>query len=585
VKNFTASLGTIWRLASPYFRSEDRWAGRILLAAVVVIELALVAIQVILNQWYNRFYNTLQDHNWNAFIAALIFFCFLAAIYTVLSVYQLYLNLWLQIRWRRWMTQTYLRQWLNSANHYRMQLLGDAADNPDQRIAEDIKMFIDSGNGVGLLPIGLGLLNAAVTFCSFVIILWGLSEQAPLTLFGVTIHGYLVLAAIAYAIVGTALTHLIGRALIPLNFRQQRFEADFRFNLVRSRENSEQIAALGGEAAERERHVGRFNQLADNWIAIMQRTKKLTFFTASFSQASVIFPYLMAAPAYFAGSIQLGGLMQTGAAFGSVQTALSYFVTAYRSIAEYQAVVARLAGFERAIAAGRAAALDQPSIQVVQRHDVGAIKLDRLEVQLPQGEELLEAQPIAFAAGEPVLVTGPSGAGKSTLFRAMAGIWPFGSGLVMVPEAAKVMLVPQRPYFPVATLATAITFPGRAGTIDDAQLAEALVAVGMPELVNRLHEEAHWNRMLSLGEQQRLAIARTLIHKPDYLLLDEATASLDEPSEAMLYRLLQDRLKGTAIISIGHRSTLRAFHSRHVEVSTAGAVSQLRDAPLVSAAE
>jgi putative ATP-binding cassette transporter len=585
VKNFTASLGTIWRLASPYFRSEDRWAGRILLAAVVVIELALVAIQVILNQWYNRFYNTLQDHNWNAFIAALIFFCFLAAIYTVLSVYQLYLNLWLQIRWRRWMTQTYLRQWLNSANHYRMQLLGDAADNPDQRIAEDIKMFIDSGNGVGLLPIGLGLLNAAVTFCSFVIILWGLSEQAPLTLFGVTIHGYLVLAAIAYAIVGTALTHLIGRALIPLNFRQQRFEADFRFNLVRSRENSEQIAALGGEAAERERHVGRFNQLADNWIAIMQRTKKLTFFTASFSQASVIFPYLMAAPAYFAGSIQLGGLMQTGAAFGSVQTALSYFVTAYRSIAEYQAVVARLAGFERAIAAGRAAALDQPSIQVVQRHDAGAIKLDRLEVQLPQGEELLEAQPIAFAAGEPVLVTGPSGAGKSTLFRAMAGIWPFGSGLVMVPEAAKVMLVPQRPYFPVATLATAITFPGRAGTIDDAQLAEALVAVGMPELVNRLHEEAHWNRMLSLGEQQRLAIARTLIHKPDYLLLDEATASLDEPSEAMLYRLLQDRLKGTAIISIGHRSTLRAFHSRHVEVSTAGAVSQLRDAPLVSAAE
>jgi putative ATP-binding cassette transporter len=509
----------------------------------------------------------------------------LAAIYTLLAVYQLYLNLWLQIRWRRWMTQTYLRQWLNSANHYRMQLLGDAADNPDQRIAEDIKMFIDSGNGVGILPIGLGLLNSVVTFCSFVIILWNLSEQAPLTLYGVTIPGYLVLGAIVYAIVGTALTHVIGRALIPLNFQQQRFEADFRYNLVRSRENSEQIAALHGEAAERERHIGRFTLLADNWIAIMQRTKKLTFFTASFSQASVIFPYILVSPAYFANKIQLGGLMQTGSAFNSVQGALSYFVNAYRSIAEYQAVVTRLAGFERAITAGRSAALDQPAIEVMPRGGATAIALDHLVVNLPQGAPMLEAAPTAFGSGERILVTGPSGAGKSTLFRAISGIWPFGSGRITVPTDAKVMLVPQRPYFPVASLATAITFPSRSGTIDDTRLTEALVAVGLPELVHRLHEEAHWNRMLSLGEQQRLAIARALLHEPDYLLLDEATASLDEPAEAALYRLLQDRLKGTAIISIGHRSTLGAFHGRRMEVLTGGTVSELRDVTLASAAE
>jgi putative ATP-binding cassette transporter len=585
VKHFVSTLATIGRLALPYFRSEDRFAGRLLLAALISIELALVAIQVILNEWYNRFYNTLQDHNWTAFINAILFFCALAAIYTVLAVYQLYLNLWLQIRWRRWMTQTYLRQWLNDANHYRMQLLGDAADNPDQRIAEDIKMFIDSGSGTGILPIGLGLLNSVVTFCSFVAILWGLSEQAPLMVFGVTIHGYLVLAAIAYAIVGTTLTHLIGWPLIPLNFQQQRFEADFRFNLVRTRENSEQVAALRGEPAERERHLDRFGMLASNWIAIMKRTKRLTFFTASYAQVSVIFPYIMVSPAYFSGALQLGGLMQTGSAFNSLQGALSYFVSSYQSIAQFRAVVTRLAGFEDAIKDGRAAALVQPAIEVLPREGGSAIALDHLAVRLPGGKPLVKADNIAFASGESVLVTGPSGAGKSTLFRAIAGIWPFGSGRVTEPSNANVMLVPQRPYFPIATLAAAITYPAKAGTYDDAKLADALTAVGMPQLVARLAEEAHWNRMLSLGEQQRLAIARALLLAPDYLLLDEATASLDEPAEAMLYRVLQERLKATTIVSIGHRSTLRAFHRRRVELVPGQETAEVRDVPLVSAAE
>ncbi len=585
MKNLVATLATIWRLAAPYFRSEDRWAGRLLLGAVVAIQLSLVAIQVILNQWYNRFYNTLQDRNFNAFVSAVLFFCVLAAIYTVLQVYQNYLNQWLQIRWRRWMTQTYLQQWLNTANHYRMQLLGDAADNPDQRIAEDIKMFIDSSAGFGILPVGLGLLNAVVTLCSFVVILWTLSEDAPLTLFGVAIHGYLVLAALIYAIIGTTLTHLIGWPLISLNFRQQRFEADFRFNLVRSRENSEQIASLNGEAAERERHLLRFGFLADNWIAIMQRTKKLTFFTASYSQASVIFPYVMVSPAYFSGGMQLGGLMQTASAFNNVQGALSYFVTAYQAIAEFQAVVTRLSGFERAIETARAAALTPPVIEVVAREASPAIAIDHLAVGLPNGTPLLHADHIALNAGDRVLITGPSGAGKSTLFRAITGIWPFGSGRVTVPIDAEVMLVPQRPYFPVATLADAITYPARAGSFDDARLTDTLTAVGLLGLIPRLHEEAHWNRMLSGGEQQRLSMARVLLYAPDYLFLDEATAALDEPAEAMLYRLLQERLPGTAIISIGHRSTLGAFHRRRFAFVGEQNHYDVRDAPLVSAAE
>jgi vitamin B12/bleomycin/antimicrobial peptide transport system ATP-binding/permease protein len=582
VKSLVATLATIWRLAAPYYRAEDRWAGRLLLGAVVAIELSLVAIQVILNEWYNRFYNTLQDRNFGAFVSAILFFCAIAAIYTVLAVYQNYLNLWLQIRWRRWMTQTYLRQWLNTANHYRMQLLGDAADNPDQRIAEDLQMFVQN-----TLSIGTGLLNACVTLGSFVVILWRLSDAAPVHLFGLpfVIPGYLVWAALIYAVVGTSFTHLLGWPLIPLNFRQQRFEADFRFNLVRSRENSEQIASLHGEAAERERHLDRFGSVVSNWIAIMQRQKKLLFFTQSYSQASVIFPYVMVSPAYFSGAMQLGGLMQTGSAFNSVQTALSYFVTAYRQIAEYQAVVARLSGFERAIEAGRAAALTPPVIEVVPRDGSRAIAIDHLAVRLPNGEPLLNAEQLVLNAGDRVLVNGPSGAGKSTLFRAIAGIWPFGSGHVTVPMDAKVMLVPQRPYFPLATLAAAITYPARAGTFDDARLADALTAVGLSRLAPQLAEEAHWNRMLSVGEQQRLAIARALLHAPDYLLLDEATSALDEAAEAMLYRLVQERLPGTAIISIGHRSTLGAFHRRRFAFVGEQNRYDVRDVPLVSAAE
>jgi vitamin B12/bleomycin/antimicrobial peptide transport system ATP-binding/permease protein len=581
VKKFASTIAAIWRLSMPYFRSEDRWPGRILLAAVIAMELSIVALQVILNLWYNRFYNTLQDRDWNGFVSAILFFCVLAAIYTVVAVYQTYLNQWLQIRWRRWMTQTYLRQWLNAANHYRMQLLGDAADNPDQRIADDLRLFVGA-----TLTLGTGLLNAIVSFCSFVVILWSLSEQAPLHLFGgrFDIPGYLVWAAIIYAIFGTAFTHLIGWRLIPLNFQQQRFEADFRFNLVRTRENSEQIAALGGEAAERERHLARFGPVIDNWLAIMQRTKLVTFFTQSYGQASVIFPFIVVSPAYFAGAMQLGGLMQTAQAFKNIQEALSYFITSYRDIAEWRAIVDRLSGFEDAIEAGRALALTPPTIEVVQRRGAPFVA-DHLDVRLPRGEPILAAERLAFPAAERVLVTGPSGAGKSTLFRAIAGIWPFGSGRVTVPAEAKVMLVPQRPYFPVATLATAVAYPARAGEFDDACVAEALLAVGLPHLVPRLGEEAHWNRMLSHGEQQRLAIARALLHAPDYLFLDEATASLAEAAEAALYRLLQDRLKGTAVISIGHRSTLGAFHRRRIELEPEAAIYRVREVPRVSAAE
>ena len=462
----------------------------------------------------------------------------LAAAFILLAVYQLYLNQWLQIRWRRWMTASYLDHWLVGANHYRMQLLGDAADNPDQRISEDIAQFIGS-----TLNISLQLLNSCVTLFSFIIILWGLSAAAPLHLFGVTfnIPGYLLWAALVYAVVGTVFTHLIGRPLIALNFQQQRYEADFRFNLVRTRENSEQIALLAGEPAERDRLLLRFGNVVANWMAIMTRQKKLTFFTAGYSQAAVVFPFIMVSPAYFAGVVQLGGLMQTANAFGRVQDSLSVFVSLYRSLAEWRAIIERLSGFDQAIAAARAAAVTPPVITIAPG-DAAAMTFEDLAVRLPNGALLVSTTDLSIRTGDTVLVTGPSGAGKSTLFRALAGVWPFGSGSVTVPKGAKVMMLPQRPYFPIAPLYEAVAYPAEPGTFDAAHVAELIEAAGLPALASRIEEEAHWNRMLSLGEQQRLGLARAILLAPDYLFLDEATASLDEAAEAALYRLLEQRL-------------------------------------------
>ena len=574
MNNIRSTLATVWRIAMPYFRSEDKWAGRGLLAAVVSIELALVGNDVLLNLWRARFYNALQSKDWDSFVRELLVFCALATIVVVLGVYQLYLNQWLQIRWRNWMTNQYLAGWMHDANHYRMQLQGDTADNPDQRMSDDVKLFVSQ-----TLAIGVGLLSSIVTLTSFVVILWGLSAAAPLFLFGLdfSIPGYLVWGALIYAILGTILTQWIGSPLVHLDFTQQRLEADFRFNLVRVRENSEQIALLKGEQAERERLSERFSRVVANWYGIMSRTKRLTAFTQSYSQAAVVFPFALASPAYFADKIQLGALTQTAEAFGKVQDALSFFVTIYRTMAEWRAVVARLDGFETSIASAERLANDPASIRTVPASGA-EIALTQLLVKLPNGAPLVSADHFSLRPGERTLVTGPSGAGKSTLFRAVAGIWPFGSGAIEIPADATLMMLPQRPYLPIGSLHAAIVYPGEADSFGPDRVKEVLGEVGLPQLASRLEEEAHWNRMLSLGEQQRLGLARALLHTPKYLFLDEATASLDEPSEAALYRLLTEKLPATTIVSIGHRSTLNAFHQRNIVVVREGDRFALQEA-------
>ncbi len=557
-------IATLWRIAAPYFKSEDKWAGLGLLAAVITIELGSVWISVLLNQWNARFYNALQERNWEAFVTEITYFSVIVAIYIVTAVYQLYLNQWLQIRWRKWMTEKYLGGWLHNANHYRMQLQGDAADNPDQRITEDVKLFVDR-----TLNLSIGFLSSVVTLGSFIVILWGLSATSPLTIGGVeyNIPGYLVWGAMIYAIIGTWLTHMIGWRLVGIDFRQQQFEADFRFNLVRVRENSEQIALLGGDAAERERLLVRFGAVVENWLQLMNRTKKVTAFTASYSQASVIVPYVLIAPAYFANKVQLGGMMQTASAFGSVQSALSYFVSYYRQLAEWQAVINRLDGFDKGLESAEALGASADRIEVAPRG--ASVDIADLRVTLPGGRALVSADRFSIKPGERILMTGPSGSGKSTLFRAIAGIWPFGKGTISVPADASMMMLPQRPYFPVGPLRDAIAYPSQAGEFPDEAIGDALKAVGLPRLADTLGDSGHWNRTLSLGEQQRLGLVRALLHKPQFLFLDEATASLDEPAEASVYGLIANRLPATTVVSIGHRSTLGAFHTRKVTLAPA----------------
>ena len=566
MKSIGSMLATVWRISIPYFRSEDKWAGRGLLAAVLAIELISVGITVLLNSWNNRFYNALQERNWDTFVYEIEYFTVLAALFIGLAVYQLYLNQWLQIRWRKWMTERYLHEWLNHANQYRMQLQGDSADNPDQRITDDVKQFVES-----TLNIGVGLLSSIVTLASFIVILWGLSNEAPLHMFGrdIDIPGYLVWGALIYSVVGTALTHMIGWPLVGLNFRQQRYEADFRFDLVRVRENAEQIALLRGETAERDRLHGRFGFVVENWLGIMSRTKKLTALTASYSQASVIFPYILVAPAYFAEKIQLGGMMQTASAFSSVQGAMSFFITAYRQIAEWQSIILRLDGFEASIGTAQLLATNPPSIQNAPGR-TPSIDLNDLLVRLPNGTPLVQTSGISFRPGENTLITGPSGAGKSSLFRAIAGIWPFGSGTVTIPANATLMMLPQRPYFPVGKLTTAVAYPSVDGAFSADEIASVLDLVGLSGLAGRLDDEDHWNRTLSLGEQQRLGLARAFLQKPAFLFLDEATASLDEASEAALYRLIKTRLPETTVVSIGHRGTLEQFHTRKMALVKSG---------------
>ncbi|MBN8871457.1 MAG: ABC transporter ATP-binding protein/permease, partial [Rhodospirillales bacterium] len=562
-------LRDAWRLTRPYFmHSEEKWSARGLLLAIVIMNLSLVGLSVILSYWRREFYNALQDKNWGAFLELLFLyrktdsgwmpgFSELAVVHIAIAVYQVYLNQWLQIRWRRWLTTHFLDEWLADRAYYRISLTTDRAaigtDNPDQRVAEDLKDFCET-----TLSLSLGLLSNVVSLASFVGILWGLS--GALEVFGLSIPGYMVWVAIAYAVLGTFFTHLVGRPLAALNFRQQRVEADFRYALVRVRENMEGIALYRGEGEEKSTLLHRFGAVIGNWYAIMRRVKLLNTLVVGYDQVAVIFPVVVAAPRYFSGAMQLGGLMQTVGAFGQVQGALSWFVSAYASLANWRAVVERLTSFHRAIVSAREAAA-HPDFSTEPAAD-GAVHLHGVTLSLPNGTKLLENADLTLAPGRSVVVTGRSGSGKSTLFRMIAGIWPFGQGRIEVPK--NTLFLPQRPYIPLGSLRHVVTYPHPHDAWSRQEIQQALVDAGLPHLVDHLDQDQPWAQTLSGGEQQRVALARVLLAKPEWIFLDEATASLDPEAETHLYETLRSKLPNATLVSIAHRPSVAELHDQRI---------------------
>ena len=542
----------VWRLITPYWRSEERARAWLLLIAVVALSLVSVGISVWINHWYKDFYNALENKDAQAFWSLIGYFGGIAAVAILGAVYRLYLTQMLTIRWRAWLTEKHFARWLAHKNYYQLEQ-GGYTDNPDQRISEDLNTFTSS-----TLSLGLGLLRNVVSLVSFSIILWGVSGS--IEVFGLTIPGYMFWCALLYAAVGSWLTHLIGRRLIGLSNQQQRFEADLRFSMVRVRENAESIALYNGEPNEKQRLSTRFGKVWHNFWDIMKVSKRLTFFTAGYSQIAIIFPFIVAAPRYFTGKIELGELMQINSAFGNVQENFSWFINAYSELASWRATSDRLLSFQQAMSDNEQRA---PAIDV--RPEGEHLVIKNLGMDLADGRHLLTDADMTVEPGQRVMLSGRSGSGKSTLLRAMGHLWPAGHGSIRLP-ATRYLFLPQKPYLPIGTLKAVLSYPQDDSVYPAERYAQVLETCRLPHLVSRLDEANHWQRMLSPGEQQRLAFARALLFAPQWLYMDEATSAMDEEDEATLYQALIDELPGLSIVSVGHRSSLKRFHERHVRI-------------------
>ncbi len=553
-------------LSTPYFSSEDKWKARGMLAAIVALNLALVYMAVVFNDWNRLFYDSLQEKNAAVFWEQLGRFTYLAFGFIVIAVYKFYLTQLLEMRWRAWMTNHYLHKWMSHQAFYRLELArfapsahahGANPDNPDQRIQEDINQFTTF-----TISLSMGLLNSVVTLVSFVGILWSLSGAFAFTLAGqqYSIPGFMVWMAVLYCAVGSVITHYIGRKQIPLNFEQQRVEADFRHHMVRAREYSESIAFDRGENVVREQMAQRFSRVLANNLALIKAQKGLIWFTSFFGQAAVVFPFVVAAPRFFSGAIQLGQLTQISGAFGQVQGSLSWFVDTYSSLASWRATTDRLTGFEESFKA--LAQVEHAPAATKTIATAGPLNTEPLRIALPNGTTLLEHTRLHAQPGDRILLQGPSGSGKSTLFRTLAGIWPYAQGAVDLP--ADSMFLPQRAYFPNGPLREALAYPEVATRYSDAELQQVLRDAMLPHLAEALDTVDAWSQKLSGGEQQRLAIARVLLKKPQWLFADEATSALDEAAEAALYQRLCDVVaqRGGALVSIAHRPGVAAFHNQ-----------------------
>jgi putative ATP-binding cassette transporter len=560
----------IWKITGGYWRSEEKWRAGLLLVIIVGLQFFDVYVLVLYNKWQNTFYNTIQDLDKTGFLSSLGYWPVFTAAFLVIDIYKLYLQQTLEIKWRCWLTDHYLHDWLQDRTYYLMQIFDNSTDNPDQRISEDLQLFVSS-----ILELSLGLLRAATTLGSFVVILWSLSGvmEIPWGQEQISIPGYMVWVALVYAIAGSWLTAIVGNPLVGLSYAQQQYEADFRFSLVRLRENSEGVAFYDGEQREQANFAHRFKMVIKNFRGIMVHQKRLSWLTLAHWRLSFLFPYVIAAPRLFSGQMQLGGLFQTATAFTQVEQSLSFFISRYysltgASLAELQAVVNRLTGFIDNMERIRSVT-DSKSIEIA--HISGpSFSVSGLDVELPNGELLLNNLNLQIHAGDTLLITGASGCGKSTLMKTLAGIWPFGRGDINIPQDQRLLFLPQKPYLPLGTLRDVLLYPCDMHSKTDKRIREVMFMCQLGHLVDQLDKAENWSHILSLGEQQRIAFARAILQQPQWLFLDEATSALDEPTERVMYRLLQEQLNDSAIISVGHRSTLAEYHKMKLSIGKSG---------------
>ena len=556
----------LFHLITPYWNSEEKKSARLYLAAIITLTIAAVYMTLLLNEWFNSFYSALQNYDSDAVYRGLLRFTGLAFAHIAFAVYSYYLQQRLALRWRKWMTKNYLAKWTGQQMYYRLEMFSQGtADNPDQRISEDINLFT-----ARTLSFMSGLLRSATTIVCFIFVLWNLSEVLSFSAAGQEIHiyGYLVWTALAYSVLGTWITHKVGHRLVSLNYLQQKLEADFRFSMIRLREMAESVAFYNGAAKEESFLSNRFMTLLRNTLFIIKKQKQLSWLTNSYAQIAIIFPFVVAVPRYLSQNISLGGLMQIANCFGKVQDAMSYFVDVYASLAEWQSCAERLLSFDKHIAAIEKET-EEKSGSLVREETHDRLRLADVTISVPamdenkRTREIISSASCTIKSGEHVILKGPSGSGKSTLLRTLAGFWPYVKGHISMPAPSEMMFIPQKPYIPMGTSAEAASYPLE--TADEEILSPLLVECGLSHLMEKTDTEADWSHILSLGEQQKLAFVRVFLRKPKWVFLDEATSALDEETEEKMYRLLT-ALPGTTVISIGHRSTLDKWHDRVLRI-------------------
>jgi vitamin B12/bleomycin/antimicrobial peptide transport system ATP-binding/permease protein len=562
MKNLGRTLKQLWRLAYPYWtKSPKRWQAYLLLVASGGLIALLVVTMLRYNTWYADWTNAYVGSNYALWKQQLILFFVIAALMVFGGTFNVYIQGWLMVKWRKWMTSQYLGNWMNNHGHYRMRLMGNPTDNPDQRIQEDISGFIGSA-----MTYTLTLIQNIAMLGSFMVVLWNLSNTIPMIIGGVDLSfpGYFIVVALIWAVISTVTVHNFGKQLVKLQYNQQMYEADFRFSMVRVREYSEQISLLKGEQVEHTGIMGRFSNVIANTFRLMGRNVKLGMWNTGLSMFMGVIISLLLGPAYFAGLIPggYGAIMQIAMAFATVEGTFTFFQTSYAGLAAWKATSNRLSDFLEN--ARKSDEIWSKSEISVKEHKKDDIEIKNLAVNLPTGKLQISAKDIAIKHGDKVLIKGKTGAGKTTLFRVLSGLWPFGKGSVSMPEGKTVMVLPQQPYFPFGTLASAISYPDALDKFSRSDIEKALRDVGMEKFIPRLDDVGFWNQQLSGGEQQRVSLSRAILHTPDYLFFDEATSSVDEPSEEVLYKMLLNRMKDSTIISIGHRSSLEKFHDRKI---------------------